>query len=259
MTLTLIDPEAAAKIEANRHRLRAGSWGGTDATQTVCMMSAVVAGAQSTMACVTAGWPEWLVNLNIYLFDAKIGADDENAARYDYALSVAQLVQTPRDYDRARDLFLIAQLDTGNHSALKSLAKLSGDYSQQRAAVEAVVALLHARLAGEDVTERMDAAADAANAAAYAADAANAAAYAARAATYAARASRAAVNAVNAANAAAAAYAVNAAAYAAYYVAKAATAAANAAARADLIAALSTAHALTARTTLAELKGETDA
>ena len=226
MTTLLIDPHAAEKIEANRHRLRARSWGGTEA---VCMMSALVSGAQSTDDCVTAGWPEWLAETNVYLFDADVGAEDEDAARYQFALDVATAVQSPRDYDKARDMFLIARLDTGDHSALKSLASVEGDWTAQRDAIQSVVSLLRRRIAGEDVAAEMKQAADAASYASHAAadtdaadpDAAEAAAYAAAAAAYAADAN-----------------AAGAAADASYADSYAEAADANAAARRDLIVAL---------------------
>lgn len=216
MATQLIDPQAAAKIEAAKGKLKSGSWGGIG---TVCMMSAMVSGAQSTDDCVTAGWPEWLAELNVYLFDEDVGVDDEDAARYQFALDVAHAVQEPRDYDKARDLFLIARLDTGEHSALKSLAKLDGDWTRQREAIELVVALLHRRVAGEDVSEEIKGAT--ATCAAYAA--ANSAANAADNATVYAAACAADV----AANAAYATQATHVAARAA-----------NTASRNDLIAAL---------------------
>jgi len=159
----IIDPNAAAKIEAAQPKLHAGSWGGTES---VCMMSALVSGAQGVEDCVTAGWPEWLAELNVSLFDAETGSDDEDAARYRFALDVARAVQEPRDYDKARDLFLIARLDTGWHSALKYLAALPDDWSEQRQAIEAVVNLLHRRAVGEDVSQEMEQAARAASRAA---------------------------------------------------------------------------------------------
>ena len=209
MTTITIDTHAEEKIKASRHKLRAGSWGGSE---TVCMMSALVAGADSAKDCVTAGWPLWLAELNVALFDVEVGAESENTARYQFALDVAKAVQEPRDYDKAHDLFLISRLDTGDYSALKSLALLDGDWTQQRNAVEAVVALLRRRIAGEDVSAHADAAVNAAvNAAAYA----DADRWAADASAYAARA-----------------YAADASAYAT------ASAAASAAARADLINAI---------------------
>lgn len=242
MTTELIDPNAAAKIEAAKDKLRAGGWGGTE---TVCMMSAMVYGAQSAKDCVVAGWPEWLAKLNVQLFDATVGADDENATRYQFALDVARAVQEPRDYDKAHALFLISRLDTGEHSALKTLSKLDGDWTQQREAIERAVALLNRRMAGEDVAEEMKPAAAAARAAADAATraAADAAYDAARAAARAAyAATRAAADAAAYAAAGAAACAADAAddaaSDAAGASAYAAGAAAYAAARNDLITAL---------------------
>ena len=174
-----------ARRDLHGLELEAGSWGGAEA---VCMMSGLVAGAKSTTDCVTAGWPEWLSDLNISLFDADVGAADEHAARLKFALDVASLVSAPRDYDRARDLFLIRRLDEGDYSAIKTLRALPGDWPEQIFAVEAVVALLRRRIAGEDVAKEMSAAT---RAAAYAAEAC-AAARAARATAYAAEACAAA-------------------------------------------------------------------
>jgi hypothetical protein len=232
MTTQLIDPQAAAKIEAAKGKLKSGSWGGTDS---VCMMSAMVSGAKSTKDCVTAGWPKWLAELNVDLFDANVGVGDEDAARYQFALDVAHAVQEPRDYDKARDLFLIARLDTGEYSAIKSLAKLDGDWTRQREAVERVVALLHRRIAGENVAAEMKNAADAAARAAASA-VASAVAYAAASAAADTPAS-AVADAVASAVADAVADAVASAA--ADAVARAAAdAATSAAARNDLIEAL---------------------
>ena len=171
MTNILIDPKAVEKITIARPKLAAKSWGGNE---TVCMMSALVSGASGIKDCVTAGWPEWLVSLNINLFDADIRADDEDDARFHFALDIAHAVQTPRDYGKALDLFLIARLDTGDYSALKSLALVDGDWSQQKAAIVSVVALLQRRVAGEDVSKEIKDAADAAYAASAAAAAARA-------------------------------------------------------------------------------------
>ena len=178
MTNILIDPKAVEKITSSRPKLAAKSWGGNE---TVCMMSALVSGASGIKDCVTAGWPEWLVSLNINLFDENIRADDEDDARFHFALDIAHAVQTPRDYGKALDLFLIARLDTGDYSALKSLALVDGDWSQQKAAIVSVVALLQRRVAGEDVSKEIKDAASAAAAAAAAARAATAAYAAARA------------------------------------------------------------------------------
>ena len=174
-----IDPTAADKLRAaiEAGTLKAGSWG--DGNHTVCMMSALVRGADSTSACVTAGWPEWLATLNVPLFDARVGVADEVAARAEFALRVAELVQTPRDYDKALDLFLIRRLDDGEHSALKSLRlnPIDADWWRNcEAAIATVAGLLRRRLAGEDVVKEMVAAYAAARAAAPAAASADEAA-----------------------------------------------------------------------------------
>jgi hypothetical protein len=121
--------------------------------------------------------------------------------------------------------FLIKRLDTGEHSALKTLRQLDGDFSEQISAVENVAGLLWRKLADENVDSELREAASAA------ARAATRAAYAA----YAAAAARAAYAAYAAATAddARAAYAATRAAYAA---ARAATddARAYAAAESDL-------------------------
>jgi hypothetical protein len=186
-------PDAVEKIEAAHAAglLKAGNWG--DGNHAVCMMSAMVPGAKSMGDCVTAGWPEWLAALNVSLFDASVGADDEDAARYQFALDVAKAVSQPRDYDKARDLFLIRRLDDGEHSSLKTLGSLKGDWTREIEAVKAVVTLLERRINGEDVADEMKAAGAAAYAAYVAAYAAAGAAYvAAYAAADAARAADAA-------------------------------------------------------------------
>jgi len=138
---TLIDPTAADKIEAAHPRLRAGEWGGT---HTACMMSALVRGAGGIQDCVTAGWPEWLAELNVFMFDANVGAECEETARYQFALDVAYAVQVPRDYDKARDLFLIATLDRAKKHDTAGLC-------------QHVIGLLHRRIAGQDVADAMTA------------------------------------------------------------------------------------------------------
>ena len=202
---TLIDPTAADKIEAAHPHLRAGEWGGT---HTVCMMSALVRGAGGIQDCVTAGWPEWLAELNVSMFDANVGAECEETARYQFALDVAYAVQVPRDYDKARDLFLIATLDRAKKHDTAGLC-------------QHVIGLLHRRIAGQDVADAMTATFSAARAAAQ-----DAAFFAARAAAHDAADSNAAARAAADSNAAARA---------------AARAAAHAASRQNLIAALNAA------------------
>ena len=221
-------------------KLKAGDWG--DGTNAVCMMSAIVSGARSTDACVTSGWPKWLVDLNVYLFDANVGAEDEAKASSQFALDVAMAVSKPFDADKARDLFLIKRLDTGDHSALKSLRMNMVDADWWRdceAAVLRVVDLLNRRLAGEDVDEEME-------------RAANAARVAASSAIYGSvHATASHATAADAAHAAAAAYSTVATAA---YASDAADDAAGAAARADLIEAITASHNHSSKACIAEAK-----
>lgn len=224
-------PDALTRFRADRasDRLHRGIWRGTvDGNEVVCMMGSVVAGANSTKDCVTAGWPEWLVDLNVSLFDAEVGADDETTAAFNFAERLFTATSRPFDPDRARGLFLIARLEAGEHSALKSLRLNPVDADWWRnceASVLNVAALIRRKLDGEDVSAELNATRAAAYAAAFAAAfaaarAARAADAAAYAATYAARA--AAYAAADAADAAA----------------RAATYAARVAARADLVEAI---------------------
>lgn len=232
MTTTIIDPNAVEKIRAAiaSGALKSGSWGnGTDA---VCMMSAMVSGATSAEDCTTAGWPEWLAKLNVNLFDATVDAADEDAARAEFALSVAEAVQAPVDYDKARDLFLIRRLDTGDYSALKSLRLNpvnAGWWRVCETAIKDVVALLHRRISGEEVQAEMTAAHADADTAARAAD--TTAYVVARADDVLAYTDTTADAAARAAYADA--YAAHAAAHAAAYAADAADTAARAADAAD--------------------------
>jgi hypothetical protein len=218
---TLIDPTAADKIEAAHPRLQAGCWGGT---HTVCMMSALVRGAGGIQDCVTVGWPEWLVKLNVWMFDVYVGAECEETARYQFALDVAYAVQVPRDYDKARDLFLIATLDRAKKHDTAGLC-------------QHVIGLLHRRIAGQDVADAMTATFSADHAAAD--SDAYAAAYSAAHAAADSDAFAAGHAAAHAAGRAAADS--NAAARAALLAARAARLAVNVASRQNLIAALNAA------------------
>ena len=218
MTNILTIPVDPARLDAAHAagKLKQSTWG--DGFNTVCMMSALVPGAYSSQSCVTAGWPEWLVELNIRMFD---GAETIEAA-WEFAHSVAIACVRPIDYDAARDRFLIAVLAEGDHSVSASLRKVKceeGWWENSSKAVDTVAALLTRRLAAEDVTEQLNAAAAAAEAAlrdAWAAEAAEAraAARAARAAAWAAEAALRDAWAAEAAAARAAAEAMAAAAWA---------------------------------------------
>ena len=226
--------------------LKAGGWG--DGTHAVCMMSAIVNGAHGANDCVTAGWPEWLVLLNVYLFDAKVGAEDECKARAKFALDAALAVSQPFDADKARDLFLIRCLETDDHSALASLRRMpvAADWrGGAEAAVIRVVDLLKRRINGEGVADEMGSARAAAEvwrkaawgAARVAAEAGRVTAYIdAIAAAHAAL--RSAVNAAAGAFRADACVAVRAWSYADYLSREAAAHAASADTRADLIASI---------------------
>ena len=145
-------PEALPRLLAaiDDGILRADTWG--DGTEAVCMMSAFVSGARGVQDCVTAGWPAWLVKLNVQLFDATVGADDEAAARQRFALDVAEAVQVPRDFDKTHDWFMVLRLADGEHSALSTLRSLDCDTSQQDAAVADVADLYRRRFGGQEVS-----------------------------------------------------------------------------------------------------------
>ena len=53
---------------AARGRIRQGSWG--DGRERACLMSALVTGATSTEDCAAKGWPLWLAEIAVFLFDA---------------------------------------------------------------------------------------------------------------------------------------------------------------------------------------------
>lgn len=50
-----------------RGAIRQGLWG--DGQNRACLMSAVVTGATSANDCAAAGWPMWLAELSVWLFD----------------------------------------------------------------------------------------------------------------------------------------------------------------------------------------------
>jgi hypothetical protein len=119
-------PDAPEKIKAAHDAgiLKSGQWG--DGTHAVCMMSALVPGAATIDDCVTAGWPKWLSDLNVHLFDVDVGADDEDYARYQFSLAVATAVSVPRDYDKARDIFLIRRIGGKDVEDARRTASLVG-------------------------------------------------------------------------------------------------------------------------------------
>jgi hypothetical protein len=152
MTNILTIPVDIARLDAAHAAgiLKQGNWG--DGTHAVCMMSALVPSARNTEACVTAGWPAWLVDLNISIFDR---AETPKAA-WEFARSVAETCAHSVDFDAARDKFLIAVLAEGEHSASARLRKVQCDetwWKNSNKAVDTVAALLTRRLGGEDVDD----------------------------------------------------------------------------------------------------------
>ena len=61
---------------AARGAIQKGEWG--DGHERACLMSAVVTGAQSVEECAMRGWPLWLAELCVWLFD---GYDDDYIIR----------------------------------------------------------------------------------------------------------------------------------------------------------------------------------
>ena len=64
------------KALAARDAIRPGGWG--DGRERACLMSALVTGATSEQDCAAQGWPLWLAEIAVHLFDA---IDDDRIAR----------------------------------------------------------------------------------------------------------------------------------------------------------------------------------
>ncbi len=204
---TILCADAPERLEARRPILKRGDWG--DGVEAVCLMSALVPGATSMEDCVTAGWPEWLPGLVVTLYDETVGAEDEQAAADIWAFRIAEAIRGPVDYERARDRFLVATLET----------VLEHD---RAGVVQPVIDLLHRRLARQDAgAAAWEAAREAAREAAWAAAwaTAGAAAWAAAWEAAGAAARAAAGEAAGAAAKAAAGEAAKAAAWAAAWAA----------------------------------------
>ena len=77
--------------------LRRGAW--SDGGEAVCMMGALVRGAAGIQDCRAAGWPGWLAELCVRLYDADVGAPDEQLAADRWALRMAEAIAHPVDYD----------------------------------------------------------------------------------------------------------------------------------------------------------------
>ena len=138
----------AVKDAVEADTLVADDWG--DGVEAVCVMSAIVRGAQSVEDCVTAGWPEWLTRAVINLFDAKSRSGREQEDRCEFALALAIAVSRPFDHLKARDLYLLKGLP-------RDLDWMRREHRADRRfhAVEAVLVkaidILKRRANGEDV------------------------------------------------------------------------------------------------------------
>jgi hypothetical protein len=150
-------PEGVDRIDhaIKSGMMRRGAWG--DGVHTVCMMSALVPEAGESGGriekCVTAGWPEWLVDLNVTLFDADVSAQPEvnDSTAFQFARDVAEAVQAPRDLDKAYHLFLIGLLTGSKFSALDLLSEISIEDTALIQLIENMVQVLTRRMNGEDV------------------------------------------------------------------------------------------------------------
>ena len=108
MTMMTLAPDAVALIDAAKPILTRGDWG--DGVSAVCFMSALVPRAREESDCVTAGWPEWLVNLCVDLFDVdtlEYGGEEANdQAAIEWAESMAWALSREADYDAVRRTFI---------------------------------------------------------------------------------------------------------------------------------------------------------
>ena len=111
VTKITVEPERLTKAYEAGNLLR-GGWGDGE---NVCMMSALVPGATSSMDCVEHGWPVWLAKLAVAFYDESTGAADELGAGYRFAYSLAECCQVARDYEKARHGFLSATLQRVVH------------------------------------------------------------------------------------------------------------------------------------------------
>ena len=78
-----------------------GAWG--DGHERACLMSALVRGAKSVYDCAAKGWPLWLAELSVWLFD---GFDDADYIERGRAMAEA-IAASDQDWDRVyRDVRL---------------------------------------------------------------------------------------------------------------------------------------------------------
>ena len=126
----VLAPDGVALLDQWRGKMKQGGWG--DGKEAVCMMSALVPGAQSIDECVTAGWPEWMVNTCIVLYDALADTDNQLQTAVEWAYSVAEAVSKPVDYDKAYDRLLIVVLESVQELDRHDLAQPAIDLLKRR-------------------------------------------------------------------------------------------------------------------------------
>ena len=145
MTQLIVSQDAVERLKFAQRMdmLKRNTWG--DGIKEVCMMSAIVPGAEGLEDCVAAGWPMWLAHLCLRLFDSEVGAEDEQVTANEWAIHVAEAVSLPVDYNKARDLFILGSLQV-----LLSLGN-----SHFRDYIKELMGLVNRRLQSEDVTEEI--------------------------------------------------------------------------------------------------------
>lgn len=93
---------------AARGIIQQGSWG--DGHERACLMSAIVFGAKSTEDCAAQGWPMWLAEMAVWLFD-RYPEDKAVTRGRTLALAINNADTRGVDWDRVfRDVRLSAIL-----------------------------------------------------------------------------------------------------------------------------------------------------
>ena len=131
MATQVLMTDGLERIDAARDRLTRQSWG--DGVSDVCMMNALLPGTRSVADCVTAGWPSWMAELCVALFDAEVGAENEIGAAYLWARHITMAVAHPVDYDVALAHFVAGLLMRANGGqGIPELKRLHDMWRQRR-------------------------------------------------------------------------------------------------------------------------------
>jgi len=120
-------------------RLLRRTWRATDAAgvEHVCALGAFVPGSSSIGDCIAAGWPEWLPQLVIALYDADVGAPSEQGAADAWFEHLARAVEHPIDYAAAELRYiqaLIADIPMGLPDELEKVRATINDLCAARLA-----------------------------------------------------------------------------------------------------------------------------